>query len=315
MDGYYGPAAAPMKAFYDMLEKAMMDEKESMQLSNNSSRRSYLNMDFLSRCRDVLLKAEAAAAPGTPERIHVWREIIVIYNCILNQWDRMKRQNVREFAFPKAETLEKYAQMREAVIMYWWREDAEHPFDKGRKRRTVLREDLKKEMECLSVSFPLPERFKNLSSEDVIDLPYVKLSWSKEDPEATGGKAVYFNLKDRAPYREKEPAPTFFLYDGPSKRSGPTLEIKDIPTDEKYHLYKMGLFALGRDTIICGHWSWIMNCAWLAPQYVNADGMKDNPNEWDVYISVKVTGPVYVPGSTNENALWLDRVILVKPVK
>ena len=35
-----------------------------------------------------------------------------------------------------------------------------------------------------------------------------------------------------------------------------------------------------------------------------------NPTWYDHYISLKVTGPAYVPGSTKENGLWVDRIVL-----
>jgi hypothetical protein len=38
-----------------------------------------------------------------------------------------------------------------------------------------------------------------------------------------------------------------------------------------------------------------------------------NPNpEWDLQLSLKFTGPSYVPGSQEEDAVWLDRIVLVK---
>jgi hypothetical protein len=43
------------------------------------------------------------------------------------------------------------------------------------------------------------------------------------------------------------------------------------------------------------------------------DGMEKDPNLWDIYASVKVTGPAYVKGSVKENAFWMDQVILVRP--
>jgi hypothetical protein len=261
-------------------------------------------MDFLAQCREILLKAETAVKPDSLEQLHVWKEMIVVYNCILNQWDRMKRQNGKEFKFSKNETLDKYAKIREAVITHWF---------SGTKRHAVLMDDLKREIACLNCSLPLPEKFKNVSPDDIIDFPWTKLpSWAvKDDPDAAGKKAVLYKVIPKPDHDEANPV--FGIYDRAEKRSGPSLKIKNIPADEKYHIYKLGTFVLGRDTIIWGHWSWWMGCAYLAPAYVNADGMKNNPNEWDVYISVKATGPLYVPGSTKENALWCDRIILAKP--
>ena len=34
--------------------------------------------------------------------------------------------------------------------------------------------------------------------------------------------------------------------------------------------------------------------------------------KYNIYISVKLTGPDYVPGSKKENAMYVDRVIVTK---
>ena len=47
--------------------------------------------------------------------------------------------------------------------------------------------------------------------------------------------------------------------------------------------------------------------------YVPADGLKDNPNLYDVWVSVKVTGPAYVKGSKKENIISLDKIVLCRP--
>ncbi len=307
MDGYYGPAAKPIREYYKLLAKALADEKESMDTSHSEFSRSYLTMDFLTKCRELLLKAEAASVEGSTERAHVDREMVVVYNCILNQWDRMKAQYGKEFPFPKGETLDKYARIREVVILSWKR---------GEKRQSELISDLKNEMDGLRVSAPLPEQFKGIPADKLVDFPWPKLTpWSVlNDPDATGGKAVGFKVIPQ-PGRDELDSLAFGLYDRPSKISGPILKITSIPQDEKYHIYKMGHFALGKDTIIWGHGSWGMTCAYLAPAYINADGMKENPNECDVYISLKITGPLYVSGSTKGNTLWCDRVILVRTAK
>ncbi len=36
-------------------------------------------------------------------------------------------------------------------------------------------------------------------------------------------------------------------------------------------------------------------------------------NTWEVWFSVKFTGPAYVPGSTQKDAVWIDRLVFVKP--
>jgi hypothetical protein len=43
-----------------------------------------------------------------------------------------------------------------------------------------------------------------------------------------------------------------------------------------------------------------------------ADGLKDF-NVWDIWASVKITGPAYVKGSEKKNEIYWDQVMLVKP--
>jgi hypothetical protein len=49
---------------------------------------------------------------------------------------------------------------------------------------------------------------------------------------------------------------------------------------------------------------------------MNTDGVEGpDPNLWEVYISLKLIGPAYVPASLKTNAIWVDRILLVKPGK
>jgi len=52
----------------------------------------------------------------------------------------------------------------------------------------------------------------------------------------------------------------------------------------------------------------------LSTAYTPADGLPGY-NVWETWISVKYTGPAYVKGSTKQNGVFLDQVILVKPEK
>jgi len=46
--------------------------------------------------------------------------------------------------------------------------------------------------------------------------------------------------------------------------------------------------------------------------YALTDGTAAD-NVWDeVWMSAKFTGPAYVPGSTKENAIWIDMLVLTK---
>ena len=43
------------------------------------------------------------------------------------------------------------------------------------------------------------------------------------------------------------------------------------------------------------------------------DAADPEANVWEAYISLKVTGPAYMKGSTAPNGVWMDRALLVKP--
>ena len=77
----------------------------------------------------------------------------------------------------------------------------------------------------------------------------------------------------------------------------------DVPQDEKYHLYK-----IGRATIMCP--LYLYYYAWAFRGYLTTLGII--PEERDIWLSIKFQGPTFVPGSTKENAILIDRAFEVK---
>ena len=54
------------------------------------------------------------------------------------------------------------------------------------------------------------------------------------------------------------------------------------------------------------HSSWGMNAD---PTLKNIYSAQDASREYDIFLSLKFTGPAYAPGSTKPNGIWFDRVI------
>lgn len=96
------------------------------------------------------------------------------------------------------------------------------------------------------------------------------------------------------------------VYNVHAKQFGPVLRLKEFPQDEKYHLYKIGRFNVMPGTIFHAPWTWSMQ--------TNLD--RANPgapeNFCDIYVSLKFTGPVYVKESTLDNAVFIDRILVVR---
>ena len=84
------------------------------------------------------------------------------------------------------------------------------------------------------------------------------------------------------------------------------LQENEIPQDEKYHLYHLGRASVTPRTLIWFHWTWLIQVN-ISSVYI-----ADSDNEWDVYVSLKLTGEPYVKGSKSEAGVYCDRVILAK---
>jgi hypothetical protein len=81
-----------------------------------------------------------------------------------------------------------------------------------------------------------------------------------------------------------------------------------LPQDERFHLYRLGDITLEPKCKIYVHKSWILQHR--LGEFYEADGL---PNDREVYVSLKLEGPSYVKGSEKSDAVYLDRILLVKP--
>lgn len=107
--------------------------------------------------------------------------------------------------------------------------------------------------------------------------------------------------KDSPGYHSK--APTFGIIDFKTKNRPLDKSFKDYQQDEKYHLYLLGTAELPPDSFLWGHWTWDMSLSL---------GKKiKQPGKYEIYISMKVQGPAYVPGSTKANGMFVDNVFVV----
>ena len=52
----------------------------------------------------------------------------------------------------------------------------------------------------------------------------------------------------------------------------------------------------------------------LKDAFTIADGIEEanNPNYFDVWVSIRFQGPAYVKGSAKENAVYIDRAALIR---
>ena len=83
---------------------------------------------------------------------------------------------------------------------------------------------------------------------------------------------------------------------------------KDLPRDEKYHWYKLGTTTLTAKGQMVFHASWK-----LSQQCSNHVYDPFEPNaKYEIYASLKLTGPSYVKNSQKPDGVYLDRVVFLE---
>ena len=295
---HYGPASAAMTEFLTLLRNAVRSEKKPLYYIFNPVR-EYQTGEFLRQAYDLLQKAKMQTSPGTPYRLRVEKELITPIAVILHHPQL-------QTGLEKESLLKEYEELRNRQITAYC--------DPG--KQASLKKELAEDLAKFRLEIPTPEQFRHLPAERIQKFAYPVFSNVENDPDSVLGKAMASLKKERDTMRhEMKPQagglyPTWFgVYDWDSKK-GIQLRLNDIPQDEKYHWYKIGSFDFGKKTKLWGWFWWIT--ADLGSVWTNADGLPGF-NTWEVWVSVKITGPAYVKGSQKENRVFADQVILVKP--
>lgn len=128
------------------------------------------------------------------------------------------------------------------------------------------------------------------------------------DKDSLFGKAIFLGENKAKPNLHKADY-SMGIYSNKSKKqlALKTIKLANIPKDEKYHLYSIGKCTLENNCYFWGHRSWVMQQI-LTP-LVEKDAEK---NSGEVFVSIKFTGPSYVPGSTSPDGVFIDRILLAR---
>ena len=153
---------------------------------------------------------------------------------------------------------------------------------------------------------PLPERFKNLSEEDYIEVPNT----------GGAGGAKLVDMADAA-YGQassdegdsNDPKGFYCGYwDSTNKKFWACRTIKDdeVETPDKFCFYKLGVFVPAPHGYVfpggsCHVRSQLDEC------YTPGE-----PVYWELWLSLKFEGPRYKGSKAKENRVWYDRTLLVR---
>ncbi len=303
-DLYYGPAAPVMRELLDYIEQRQEEEPGAL-ATVQPAQRIYFDAEFFLHTDRLLSRAEELAE-GDPE----------ILERVLQE--RVSFDETMLFLWPALASHAGWTMDRQQVA---------HRLEEGYEQvgtKFGINERMQRanqtRLEYLRNLPDVPEQF---AGKNIIDLcgPMLNLvsggrpvpKGRTGDPEAATGKAWRITshvwTQDRPEDHSKPPV--FGLSDtvqNPKFLLSRKLTPDEIPNDEKYHWYKIGRMQATPTMYFFAHHSWVFDQR-LLEAYNSA---LPDQNFYEVYVSLKLEGPAYVPGSTRENAFSIDRIILVK---
>ena len=293
MEGYYGNAAPAMTTYLYDLDRCVQSEKLPMG-PNHPRKYAYLNTDFFLRNSKLLDQAEKAVANSPLHLRHVKMERAVLDQAILSFWPK----NLSGMPLAKEDLLRRCEENRKMMIQLYARQD-----QKEKQLRL-----LKNFIEGERIMAPLP---KEVKGEYIYDFKYCNFPENKYcritvDADAVGGKAIRIHSEEEKYSSRKFHSLPFRagVYNSLTKESGAALQLNEVPQDEKYHLYKMGTWKMINGNRIYLHWTWYFQ---LTPR----EAFMPTPDyPYDIYVSLKFTGPSYVKNSKKEDGIFVDRIIL-----
>ena len=303
MNGYYGAAAPKMQEYLKYLDRRVSKDPDKL-IVLSPLLRKYLDLDFFVTAIQLLDEAEAACRDDTKLRLRVRRERIPVEGALLNIWGKL-RETLPEgarFPFERQTVLDRYEQNRYAQL-----QAACSPGLVGKYNAMVANE-----LERLRAdNIPLPERFRRLPRESVIDFTWPLLAGSGaarlvDDPDAAGGKA--WRLGKSPDFQHSAPL-HFGIYDQERKVEGPKvlLPFDEMPQDGKYHWYRIGRFPVTNNVIV-----WLPAAWYLSANLTRAYDPAAADHNCDIWISLKLNGAAYVKSSKEPNSVSFDRVVLLR---
>lgn len=289
MKAYYGKCAKELKEYYTILH-----ERLAKRLPTD-------NMQFLLKSRDLLMKALQKAGKD-----------VTLKTRILNELNNVNHALVRQYkiqAIPRQEFLKKIKE-HETNLLFALENNALLV----KSQKDNLRKEIENEIDMLSIDFPLPEKLdkKNVKATLKLGLSYFRGVTNSgailtADPDSEM-KLVLAMQDPKVKHKKHFP---LGMYDWQQKKVFPFNIAKPI-ADGRYHWYKMGNITLGPNSVIYLHGSWGMMVT-LRSLYINDDGMTaaDNPNTYELWVSLKFRGPAYTGKNSTKGAVFLDKVLLV----
>ncbi|MHC4872847.1 MAG: DUF4838 domain-containing protein [Planctomycetota bacterium] len=326
MDGYYGAGSQAMYKFLKYQEKRILADAQYMLVRNEPFKLAFLDVEFFKTCQQFLDEATAAVEKGSKQYYNIGDERLIVDGALLHmwQWLERKRPEAEVMPFDKEKVIARYGQewkdYRHYNIFYSFQKNspsATKYYSRKYKMDGIV---------CDLFRNPnIPEQFKNIPKKDIADFNWLTFSNIRprleiiDDDDALGKmtakSGIITNIMAAEKGGDKLASNKNAAYDGTldfGATGGPTVKLTNdkLPKDEKYHLYKIGRVGIRPKTMV---WGFGRRLGVIVDRIYEPDTDNPGDNIWNAYISLKVAGPAYVKNSKQENGVYMDRVILVKP--
>lgn len=299
IQAYYGAAAKPITAYLNYLEMrekkayAAIDPSFVRRTSSGNlamyTQRDYLDESFFEKVDPLLEEAELLVANDPASLSHVRLERLVFDRTVVD-----KHLVAQAAGIDVSAASRRIAIAAPAVISSWG-------FDK--KSRSERMSRAKREAEramAFAARYPVaePAELKGRNYE-AWSVPMLRPRFMQVvDSDSAVGCAGY------DPSLKLMGEATFILAAGlDDTRVTREIKGKEIPQDEKFHLYR-----IGRMRMVCEDGLWFgasKGRTWL-PCF------SPSHEEREFWISIKFTGPAHVAGSKEPNRILYDRLFVVK---
>ena len=313
LKGFYGPGEAEVSVFLDEVRKGV-EEHSGRQCNMYVGRWNFMTPQFAIKHYKSLKTAAERCSEGSEYRKRVQYEMIPLIWTSLKNWQEFGA------AFDEAginrnhllDELELYC------LIYINRIQG--------KNDAVKASGWEGRFNSVKAFIPIPPEFSEFPLENIRVFGYPDLLEERklhseivDDPDSPLGKALcssttapdHHGVKTifRIPSRNYECRVTRFSIEGENPKRSIHKVLESVEQDEKYHWYSIPDIELSSKTLFVGHF-WLIK-ADLSSAYQITDGVSQ-ANRWDCHFSAKFTGPSWVSGSTQKNAIWIDRIVLTR---
>lgn len=312
MDGYYGNAAPLLRTWLGKLRKSI-DEYPQFQNFTTARRWQHMTGLFMVETLQTFRAAEALVPEGSPERQRVRSEMISPMAAIIVNRDSFEKELLKA-GFDMEQLIADCQEYSRHRLKIFESQNTKY-FEKAANNK----------FQSVLTNLPMPEKFSSLPREDVKFIAYphfaTKLKLNAlivDDPDSQYGKVLqsanpdplYHGINRLLPGDHKFRSTSFVL--GNHRMEGKVeLRLTQVPSDEKYHWYKMpGTVVLNDKSYFWGH-GWAIQ-AETSHFYRLTDGTEAD-NTYECWFSAKFTGPSYVKGSTQKDAICIEAVVALRP--